>query len=190
MLWLSVLVRQIAFYFGCSFLWKFISQIFFGIKITIFFCFYSVSHICTWRSIPWQASIGSFLSTQTETNSIWPNLKPNQTARPSATWKCIPRLDQISVFWIQNSPQFTLVSGKIHSKGGYFRYVVNYLNFYSDLGSNHLLFWWQISVKTWTDFLHLAGALMEHFLEGIAPLRYWYINPNEQSNKYKSSLLS
>ena len=26
-------------------------------------------------------------------------------------------------------------------------------------------------------FLHLAGALMEHFLEGIAWLRYWYINP-------------
>ena len=31
---------------------------------------------------------------------------------------------------------------------------------------------------------------MEHFLEGIAPLRHWYINPNEKSNKYKSSLLS
>ena len=30
---------------------------------------------------------------------------------------------------------------------------------------------------------------MEHFLEGIAPLRHWYINPNEKSNKYKSSLL-
>ena len=33
-------------------------------------------------------------------------------------------------------------------------------------------------------------ALMEHFLEGIAPLRYLYINLNEKSNKYKSSLLS
>ena len=31
---------------------------------------------------------------------------------------------------------------------------------------------------------------MEHFIEGIAPLRYWYINPKEKSNKYKSSLLS
>ena len=31
---------------------------------------------------------------------------------------------------------------------------------------------------------------MEHFLEGIALLRHWYINPNEKSNKYKSSLLS
>ena len=31
---------------------------------------------------------------------------------------------------------------------------------------------------------------MEHFLEGIAWLRHWYINPNEKSNKYKSSLLS
>ena len=36
----------------------------------------------------------------------------------------------------------------------------------------------------------LAGSLMEHFLEGIAPLRHWYINPNEKSNKYKSSLVS
>ena len=31
---------------------------------------------------------------------------------------------------------------------------------------------------------------MEQFLEGIAPLRDWYFNPNEKSNKYKSSLLS
>ena len=31
---------------------------------------------------------------------------------------------------------------------------------------------------------------MEHFLEVIAPLRHWYISPNEKSNKYKSSLLS
>ena len=30
---------------------------------------------------------------------------------------------------------------------------------------------------------------MEHFLEGIARLRHCYINPNEKSNKYKSSLL-
>ena len=37
--------------------------------------------------------------------------------------------------------------------------------------------------------MHLAGALMEHFLQGIAPLRHWYINPNEMSNRYKSSLL-
>ena len=36
--------------------------------------------------------------------------------------------------------------------------------------------------------MRLAGALMEHFLEGIAPLRHWYINPSEKSNKYKSSL--
>ena len=27
-------------------------------------------------------------------------------------------------------------------------------------------------------------------LEGITPLRNWYINPNEKSNKYKSSLPS
>ena len=31
---------------------------------------------------------------------------------------------------------------------------------------------------------------MEHFLEGIALLRHWYIKPNEKSNKYKSSFLS
>ena len=31
---------------------------------------------------------------------------------------------------------------------------------------------------------------MEHFFEGIAPLRHWYINPNEKSNKYKSSELT
>ena len=45
-------------------------------------------------------------------------------------------------------------------------------------------------VKTKAEVLHLAGALVEHFLEGITPLRHWYINPNEKSNKYKSSLLS
>ena len=33
-----------------------------------------------------------------------------------------------------------------------------------------------------TQFLYLAGGLIEHFLEGIAPLRHWYINPNEKSN--------
>ena len=42
-----------------------------------------------------------------------------------------------------------------------------------DLGPNHLLLWWQISVKTLTEFLHLAGALMEYFLGGSAPLRLW-----------------
>ena len=36
--------------------------------------------------------------------------------------------------------------------------------------------------------IYLAGALMEHFLKVIAPpLRHWHINPNEKSNKYKSS---
>ena len=39
------------------------------------------------------------------------------------------------------------------------------------------------------EFLHLADVLMEYFLEGIALLRNWYINPNEKSNKCKSSLL-
>ena len=36
------------------------------------------------------------------------------------------------------------------------------------------------------EVLHLAGVLMEHFLEGIAPLRHWYIDPDEKTNKYKS----
>ena len=40
-------------------------------------------------------------------------------------------------------------------------------------GLNHLLHWTQISVKTWTEDLHLAGALMKHFLEGSAPLSIW-----------------
>ena len=35
-------------------------------------------------------------------------------------------------------------------------------------------------------FLHIAGALIEHLLKGIAQLRHWYINQNEKSNKYKS----
>ena len=42
-----------------------------------------------------------------------------------------------------------------------------------------------------TEFLHLLGALMEHFLEGISLLKdNWYINPNEMNDKYKSSLPS
>ena len=40
------------------------------------------------------------------------------------------------------------------------------------------------------EFLHLADALIEHFLEVIAPLRHLYINLNEKSNKYESSLVS
>ena len=34
-----------------------------------------------------------------------------------------------------------------------------------ELGLNHLLLWWQISVtRPQTEFLHLGGALVEHFL--------------------------
>ena len=33
------------------------------------------------------------------------------------------------------------------------------------------------------DFPPLASAIMDNFLKGITPLRYWYINPNEKSNK-------
>ena len=40
------------------------------------------------------------------------------------------------------------------------------------------------------EVFHLASALMEHILEGIDPSRHRYINSNEKSNKYKSSLLS
>ena len=42
------------------------------------------------------------------------------------------------------------------------------------------------------SFTHLMAnlcqdneALMEHLFEGIAPLRHWYNNPNDKSNKYK-----
>ena len=45
-------------------------------------------------------------------------------------------------------------------------------------------------LKIYTEFLQLAGALMEHFLRRIAPLRHRFINPNEKSIKYRSSLLS
>ena len=44
-----------------------------------------------------------------------------------------------------------------------------------DYGPNHFLHCWQISVKTFTQLLHLTGALMEHFLEVIAPLSHWYV---------------
>ena len=37
--------------------------------------------------------------------------------------------------------------------------------------------------------LHSASAIMEYFLEGIIPLRYWYIDPNKKPNRYKSSAL-
>ena len=34
------------------------------------------------------------------------------------------------------------------------------------------------------SFCILTGALINQILEGIAPLRHWYVNPNEKSNKY------
>ena len=40
-------------------------------------------------------------------------------------------------------------------------------------------------MSTW-----VPSALMENFLERIAFLRHWFINQNEESNKYKYSLLS
>ena len=44
------------------------------------------------------------------------------------------------------------------------------------LGPNHLGIYLMADLRQ--NMLHLAGALMEHFHEGIiAPLRDWYINP-------------
>ena len=31
---------------------------------------------------------------------------------------------------------------------------------------------------------------MQNFFKGIAPMRHWYINPNEKNDKYQSSLLN
>ena len=56
-----------------------------------------------------------------------------------------------------------------------------------NLGPNHLVtssmadLHQDINIQCF--FTYLAGALMEHFHEIIAPLRHWYINPNEKSNK-------
>ena len=41
----------------------------------------------------------------------------------------------------------------------------------------------------WLIFISLASVLMEHFLEGIAPLRHWYLNPIEKRHNYKSSVV-
>ena len=45
-------------------------------------------------------------------------------------------------------------------------------------------------IQIYYGVYHLAGALIEHFLERISLLRHLYINQNKNSNKYKSSLLS
>ena len=34
-----------------------------------------------------------------------------------------------------------------------------------------------------TEFLHLAGTLMDYFLEGIAPIRYVYIEQKIEKKK-------
>lgn len=48
-----------------------------------------------------------------------------------------------------------------------------------------------ISVKTQMVFLHLAGALMEHFVEGRILQRHWYIDPKLYNVvKYWNELLS
>ena len=56
------------------------------------------------------------------------------------------------------------------------------------LGPNHYFIKGRSPSETLTEVLHLAGALIEHFLEGYAPLSHWHIYPNEKSNKYKYSL--
>ena len=56
--------------------------------------------------------------------------------------------------------------------------IVDYFEQLNKHGPNHLL----TSLMAYTEFLHLAGALMEHFLEGSALLILWYINLNEKSN--------
>ena len=45
-------------------------------------------------------------------------------------------------------------------------------------GPNHLPTSLNAVLHQGSKELHLAGALMEHFLEGIAPLRHWYISLN------------
>ena len=58
-------------------------------------------------------------------------------------------------------------------------------------GRNHLLtWWWQIYVKLYKEFIHLAGIIIEKLFGKIPPLSHWDININEKGNKYKSSLLS
>ena len=44
-------------------------------------------------------------------------------------------------------------------------------------------------MKSYIEFLHLVGALMEYFLKGSAPFRHCYMQ-SEMGNKYNSSLLS
>ena len=40
------------------------------------------------------------------------------------------------------------------------------------------------------NLLHLACALVEHFIDEIAPLKHHYINQINKIKKHKSSLLS
>ena len=56
------------------------------------------------------------------------------------------------------------ISQMLYSSMQYYVFIFNLKSLYIN-GSNYLL---QISVKKCTEFLQLAGALMEHFLEGIA----------------------
>ena len=55
--------------------------------------------------------------------------------------------------------------------------------------SNCIIYYIQLYYKILQDIFQFSGVLMEYFHEGIAPIRHWYVNPNEKSKKYKSSLL-
>ena len=51
---------------------------------------------------------------------------------------------------------------------------MNFDRYLSYIGLIYLFLRRQISDKIQTDFLHITGALIEHFLEGIGT---YYINP-------------
>ena len=66
--------------------------------------------------------------------------------------------------------------------------LVNY-----DLSHSSDKYWAKSFTSLTADFhqdINRVGVLMEHFFEGSALLKHWYINPSEKSNKYKSSLLN
>ena len=54
---------------------------------------------------------------------------------------------------------------------------------YKEKGPNHF-FYGRTPARHKQSFCILTGALINQILEGIAPLRHWYVNPNEKSNKY------
>ena len=58
--------------------------------------------------------------------------------------------------------------------------------FLLDFRPNHLLLWWQISVKNYINRVSsFSKCFIETFLDRNCPLRYCQINPNEKGNTYK-----